>query len=591
MKTTYDDMLLPPHRRARAVALAVLLHAAGALTAALTLGACATTHSAVGVTAAGPLWLHGGRVWTGDASAPSATALFVRDGRVVAIGSDAEVANLAKGTPGVREVDLAGRVVVPGFIDAHVHILSGGLGLDRLDLAGARSREATLAAIAAYAKAHPERPWILGRGWSYDLWKPGFPSREELDRAVPDRPVYLRSYDGHSAWANSRALALAGIDERTPEPKDGRVVRVAGTQRPQGTLLEEAVGLVGDKVPKPSIDERKAAIRRALSHAAQFGVTTLCEVGDDLEDLSVYAALDREGGLALRVVYGPSIDDGIDAYAKVRARLLAERRPGAMLSPGPLKGFVDGVVESNTAGMLAPYADGSGAGAPPHLTKEKILEQVRAADRQGLDVAYHAIGDGSVRAVLDAVEDVQRSEKPWPRRPRIEHVEVVSKEDVPRFSQLGVVASMMPAHAEPGDEPEGGVWAKKVGPERLHRAFAFASLLDARARLAFGSDWPVAPIDPLKAIAIAVTRQGADGKPAGGWVPEQRISVDAALAGYTSGAAYAVRLDDQVGVLARGRAADLAVLSREADLAQPASLFGAKVDLTAVAGRVVYERR
>jgi predicted amidohydrolase YtcJ len=539
------------------------------------------------------IWLKHGRVWTGDPESPQAQALLVSaNGRILAVGSDDAVAERAAGI-GAREYDLHGRTVVPGFIDAHVHILSGGLALDRVDVHTARSREETLRMVADYAYAHPDRPWILGRGWSYDLWKPGFPTRQELDRVVPDRPVWLRSYDGHSAWANSKALAAAGVDEKTPDidPSKGRIVREPGSQKPQGVFLEDAMDAVGDKVPRPTVEERKSAIRAALAHAAARGVTALCEVGDSLENFSVYQSLDRDHQLPVRVVYGPAITDGIEAYAAARARFLKERPEDSMLSPGPLKGFVDGVVESNTAYLLKPYADGSGKGAPPHLSAATILQQVRAADRLGIDTAYHSVGDGSVRSVLNAIEEVERTEKPRERRDRIEHIEVITKKDIPRFAKLGAIASMMPEHADPSDELEGGVWSAKVGPERLHRAFAFRSLEKAHARLAFGSDWPIVPIDPLPALAVAVTRQTPDGRPPGGWVPEQKISMNSALTGYTAGAAYATRLDDRVGVLKPGMDGDLAVLSADADLDHPASLFKAQVDLTLSAGRVVYERK
>src|SRR5262249_19224987 len=290
-----------------------------------------------------------------------------------------------------------------------------------------------------------------------------------------------RSYDGHSGWASSRALALAGVTEATPDPKDGTVVREAGSTRPAGTLLEGAMDLVSDKIPQVPLEARKQAIVRALEHAARVGVTALCEVGDRLENLDAYEALDREGRLPVRVIYGPSIDDGIDAYAARRAALLA--RGSTMLRPGPLKGFVDGVVESNTAALLAPYADGSGPGAPAHLTAERIRDQVMRADRLGIDGAYHPVGDAAVRAGLDAVEAASGDNPPRDRRMRIEHVEVVSREDLPRFRALGVVASMMPRHADPGEEPDGGVWSQKVGPARLPLSFAFADLERAGARL------------------------------------------------------------------------------------------------------------
>lgn len=539
------------------------------------------------------LLLTDAQVWTGDPDKPAAESVAIVGSRIFAVGSNDEVRQILRDhhVSVWRIISLGGRHVVPGFIDAHVHILGGGLSLDRLDLSDARTREETLNLVARYALEHPDHAWILGRGWSYDAFKPGMPTRGDLDRILPDRPVYLRSYDGHSAWANSRALELAGIGESTPDPEDGTIVREKGVKRPSGALLEGAMELVGAKIPEPSVEEKRSAIRKALAEAASLGVTTLCEVGDSLEDLRVYRALDREGGLALRVVYGPSIDDGVDAFAKERVEMLKDASPGSALWPGPLKGFVDGVVESNTAAMLDPYSDGSGASAPPHLTRTKIEEQVARADKAGLDVAYHAIGDLAVRSVLDAIETVERKSPPRDRRFRIEHIEVVSPADVPRFASLGVIASMMPVHAEPGDDPSpDDVWSKKVGPEREKHAFAFAELEKAKAPLAFGSDWPVMSLDPLKGIGVATTRKNRGRKPSAGWHPEQRITVEDALRGYGPGAAWALRLENETGMIRRGFAGDLVVLGKGIRFSDPESFFDGQVELTIARGKIVFER-
>jgi predicted amidohydrolase YtcJ len=521
------------------------------------------------------LLLTGGRIRTGDPGRPLAEALAAADGKVLAVGSRAEVtAALEKaGKKPSRTVELAGRWVVPGFVDAHIHVLSGGLSFDRLDLAGKKTKAEILAAVAQYARSHPDKTWILGRGWSYQAFRPGLPGRADLDQVVPDRPVYLRSYDGHTAWANTRALDLAGVKGSS------------------GALVEGAMESVSKVIPRPSRAEKRQAIVRALEHAVRHGVTTVCEVGGPLADLEIYAELDGEGRLPARVVYGPSIDDGIDAYAQARQALLARRTPSSHLYPGPLKDLVDGVVESNTAALLGPYGDGTRQAEPAHLTPERIRAQLERADALGLDVAYHAIGDGAVRMVLDELERTAPTSARPARRHRLEHIEVIAPEDVQRFAQIGAVASMMPIHAEPGDEPNGGVWATKVGSSRLPRAFAIGDLWRARAPLAFGSDWPVAPLGPLPALAVAVTRQGPDGKPAGGWIPAQRMPLDAALDAYTSGSAHAVRLEEEVGRLRPGLAADLVVLAPSADLERPQTLFQGEVDLTVVAGRVAYARQ
>jgi predicted amidohydrolase YtcJ len=531
--------------------------------------------------------LTGGNIWTGDAARPRASALLVVGTTLAAVGQDREIERLAP--DGARHVALDGRVVVPGFADAHVHILEGGLALTQLDLSAARSRAEIHSALTAYAAAHHELPWILGRGWSYQVFAPALPTAAELDAAIADRPAFLRSYDGHAVWVNSRALALARIAGTTADPRGGTIVRLAGGREPSGTLLEDAISLVESKIPPLPDAAKKAAIARALALGASLGITAMGEVGGSaLADLAVYEDMARAGRLPIRVSFGPPIDDvgsGIAAYAAhARALSLARR----LLTPGPIKGFVDGVVESNTAQLLAPYADGSGTGAPPHLSATVLAAQVQATRAAGVDVAYHAIGDGAVRAVLDAVARVSGHSAADPRA-RIEHVELVDPADIPRFAELGVVASMMPIHAEPSDAG-GGTWEQKVGSGRLRYAFALRSLHDAGARLAFGSDWPVAPLDPLPAIAVAITRQNQRGLPTAGWVPGQAIDINTALTAYTAGSAYAMRLERTIGVLRAGMAADLAVLDASVRLDQAATLRLGRVDLTVCAGQVVYDR-
>ena len=533
--------------------------------------------------------LRHGAIWTGDVSKPSAQSLLIEGSIVTAVGSDAEVAaHVAERKLLPKIIELAGRRVLPGLIDSHIHIVGGGLQLTRVDLNPARSREQTYALITKYARENPTG-WVLGRGWAYDLWKPGLPTKGELDALVPDRPVFVRAYDGHSGWANSKALELAGITEKSPDPKNGKIVREPNSQKPSGALLEDAMELMWAVIPKPSLEEKRQAIIRAGKHAAANGLTTMCEVGGDLADFDLYEALDQEHLLPVRVVFGPSIDDGIEAYGARREKLNATRTAESRLTPGPLKGFVDGVIESGTATMLAPFADGQPVD-PPHLAPAALLDQVTRADAMHLDVCYHAIGDGAVRSVLDAVEQVARLRPDWGRRPRVEHIETVAASDLPRFAQLGVIASMMPLHADPGIESGGGIWVKKVGPERLTRAFAFNDLRKAGAQLAFGSDWPVVTIEPLPAIAMAVTRKRADGLPRGGWVPKQGLAMNETLHAYTSRAAYATRLEKVTGMLKPGMAADVVVLDKIANLEKPASFFKTKVDLTLVAGKVAYQR-
>ncbi len=537
----------------------------------------------------GPDWLlTDARVWTGATQTP-ASAVAVHQGLIVSVGSNKE-ARAALEAAGARDachVSLDGRWLLPGLIDTHLHVLGGGLQQTRVDFSTAHTRDETLALLAAYAKAHPDAAWILGRGWSYDAFAPGFPTREELDRAVPDRPVYVRAYDGHTGWANSKALAAAGIDANTPEPKVGRIDRAADGKTPAGTLHEDAMKLMDHGLPPVSVAEKRAAIVSAGKTAAAAGLTTLGDLGGPLGDLDVYSALAQEGLLPVRVAYGPSVDDGAKAYAAAIQRLGG--LPGPLLVAGPLKGFVDGVVESNTASLLAPYADGT-TQAPnaQELSVDVMEQQMRQASAEGLDIAYHSVGDASVRSVLDAAARVRQSVQPHHSRIRVEHIEVLAPENAPRFAALDVTASVMPFHATPEDVPGADVWSQKLGPARLEHAFPLRELLNAKAALACGSDWPVMDLSPLKGLAVAVTRQNEHGKPEGGWTPHQRITMDEALTCYTSGAARALGLEKVTGRIAKGLTADLVILGGGVELDSPQSLNSGAVELTLVNGRVAF---
>lgn len=535
------------------------------LVVVLALAACHATTTPAPPAAAITL-ATGGVIWTGDPAHPRATAIAWQGDHVLAVGDDTTVT--AAAGPRAQRIDLAGRLVTPGFVDAHIHIMGGGLSLDRLDLNPYKTKKDILAAVRAYADAHPDRAWILGRGWSYQPFAPDLPTAAELDAVISERPVWLRSYDGHTGWANSKAMALA---------------KATGN----GSFKEDDMDSVARAVPSPSTEERTAALKAAFVLAASKGLTTLCEVGGALEDLDVYQALDDAKALPLRVVYGPAYDDGVPAAA-ARFEKLAPPTPASRLRAGPLKLFIDGVVESNTAGLLAPYADGSGSGKPPVFDRATVEKQIRDALASGQEVAYHAIGDASVRTILDAVAAIGT---PARGHVRIEHLEVIDAADVARFAQLGVTASMMPIHSDPGDEPDGGVWSTKVGAARLKLAFAFKTMHDAGALLAFGSDWPVTPLDPLPALAVAATRQSANGKPPGGWITNQALPLEDALAHYTRESARALHLEADVGVLAAGKQADLVILAPGVTLDDATTFREAKVDVTVAAGTIVYRRQ
>lgn len=558
----------------------------GALLSATLIGACSTADPIpVEVLGRSPVLIINARL----VDAPGDALLFDRAlGTIVGTGTEAALREEAG--PEATVIDAQGGLVVPGLQDAHAHVLAGGLAGNEADLEGADTLDAVLEAVRAWAEAHPDAPWVVGRGWSYNIVPKGqFPSREMLDRVVPDRPALLEAYDGHSSWANSRALELAGVGPETPDPSDGKLVREADGRTPQGTLLEGAASLVASKVPEVDRATKLAAIDRALKEYRALGVTTVHALCGSVAEVELYEALLAECRLPVRVVVALPLETPIAEVLAVRDRL-ARGHP-EWLRLGFLKGFLDGIIESRTAFMLEPYAGTDERGAPAY-TKEELRRLVTQAEFVGLPVALHAIGDGAVRMALDAYEERRRRPQPAHAVPllrhRIEHIEVVHPDDLPRFEALAVVASMQPYHAVPSDEAsEDDVWSANLGPERLRRAFAWRALVDAGAPLAFGSDWPVFTHDPLKGIGVAATRQNERGLPAGGWQAHQRLTGEEALRAYTQGAAYAAGAPPRVGTLQPGAPADLVVLSPDVQLDEPRTFFSGRARCVILAGKVV----
>ncbi|MBI4866984.1 MAG: amidohydrolase [Candidatus Wallbacteria bacterium] len=502
---------------------------------------------------------------------PRASAVLVRGNRIEKVGSALELRRSAR--PKAQVIDARGGMVVPGFIDPHTHLMDGGLGLKQVQLQQGDTLAAALERVAAYAREHPEKSWVLGSGWGYGMVEAGtFPSRLALDAIVTDRPAVLWSYDGHAAWLNSRALAAAGIVPETADPPDGRIVREPGGRQPEGTLLEGAIGLLDGVLPRPPRAEKLAALEAATAHLSSLGMTSVDDLAESTEELELLDDLRRRGRLPLRVRVCPPLDGDLDAY--VRA---ARRWDGPLVRVGFLKGFVDGVIESRTAYMLSPYA-GARTRGRPLLTATRLERLVGRAHGRGFQVALHAIGDAGVRMALDAFERVQRHAPRVGPPHRVEHVEVVSEADVPRFARLGVIASMQPYHAIPsGPEPDSDAWARNLGPRRLRRSFAWRALLDAGATLAFGSDWNVMSADPLHGSAVAATRRNASGEPEDGWNVHQAITAAEALDAYTRSSARAIGRERELGRVEPGFLADLAILSPEARLSDPRSLWRARV--------------
>lgn len=526
------------------------------------------------------------------------TAVAVAGGRIVFVGSDGDALRDHRGQ-GTEVVDARGGLLTAGFDDAHSHVLSGARALDQVELFGLETVEAIGAAIRAWADAHPERPWVEGRGWLYVPFPGGLPTRELLDAVIPDRPAFLEAYDGHTGWANTRALAAAGIDRTTPDPPLGEIVRDPASGRPTGVLKEAAMHLVGAAAPVPSRAEDLAALRRAFVAFQRAGITAVQDAWVEPDELGLWRELHAEGELGVRTRLALPMAPGDDLATWRRrldeyAALIADLRGGAWLDAGILKSFADGVIESRTAALLAPY-DGTTTTGAPEWTADALDAHVAEADRRGWQLEIHAIGDAGVRMVLDAYARATAANGSRPaggaprRRHRVEHVETIAAADIPRFGREGVIASMQPYHADPSPN-QISIWAGNIGPERASRAWPWRSIRDGGGVIALGSDWPVVPFDPFLAIHGAVTRQTVHGQPPGGWLPGERLSLPEALSAYGHGSAFAAGAERHRGTVAVGMDADLVVLDRDLLALDASAIIGTNVALTVVGGRVVHRQ-
>ena len=549
---------------------------------------------------AGPVTLAvvNARVWTGNARRPWADAVVVRGERLALVGGSAEARKLAAGAPNARVVDARGAMLVPGFTDAHVHFVDGGFRLSSVPLRDAASPAEFAARIKAFAATVPTGTWITGGDWDHERWGGALPTRAWVDPVTPDHPVWVSRLDGHMALANSLALRLAGVTAATPDVAGGTIVRDA-SGAPTGVLKDNALGLVDAAVPAPPPALADRALDAAMAHVAAHGVTAVHHMGG-WDDLAVFERAHRAGRLRTRIYASvplatwPRLRDTVAAW-RAAGRTLPGGGPNgaragdAWLAIGGLKGFVDGSLGAHTAAMLAPFADAPGDAGFFVTPPESLTAHTRGADAAGLHVMVHAIGDRAIRTQLDVFERVARehdgSGPPRDRRWRIEHAQHLDAADVPRFAALGVIASVQPYHAI-----DDGRWAARViGPGRAQWSYAFRALLDAGARLAFGSDWFVAPPAPLEGIYAAVTRRTLDGRHPGGWVPEQRVTVDEALRAYTAGGAYAEFAEGERGTLEAGKLADFALVDRDLTRVPPETLRDARVLMTVAGGRVVFE--
>jgi hypothetical protein len=528
------------------------------------------------------LVLVNGKIWTGEEGGRFVEAIAVEGTRIVVAGTTEAV--LASAPRGARTIDLRGRLAVPGFIDNHVHFVDGGFQLSRVQLRDAASPEEFARRIGDFARRAGKGAWVTGGEWDEQLWIPyRLPTRQMIDSVTPDNPVFVSRLDGHMALANSVALRLAGVTKDSKDPSGGTIVRDSSGE-PTGLLKDAAMDAVSSVIPPPTMTERVAAVRAALREAARYGVTSLCDMSgsDAYDDLRAYQQIDRDGDLTARVyLFTP-----IAQYERMAGAHIEKRFGGERLRIGALKGFADGSLGSSTAGFYEPFE------GEPHnrglmmdsMSDGSMRKRILAADAANLQIGIHAIGDKANDEVLKIFESVVNVRE---RRFRIEHAQHLNDALIKRFAANRIVASMQPYHAI-----DDGRWAeKKIGHQRALGTYAFRSVLDAGAVLTFGSDWTVAPLNPILGIYAAVTRRTIDGKNPQGWIPQQKITVEEALRCYTANNAWAMFAEKEVGRLAPGMLADIAVLSDDLFTIAPETIDSVLVDMTIVGGVIVFERK
>ncbi len=535
---------------------------------------------------AADLALTGGRIYTVDARRSWAEAVAIRGGRIVFVGSDEDAK--AQIGPDTKVVELEGRLVMPGFQDAHIHPISAGIEAQSCDLNGLETVEEYLVVIKQYADAHPDAAWITGGGWLMSAFGPGaLASRKLLDGVVPDRPVYLSSADGHTVWVNTKALEVAGITNKTPDPPDGRIDREPKTGAAVGSLQEGASGLVASKMPPVSDEQREAGLRYAVKYLNGFGITAIQDASVNEEDLKTYRKFDDAGDLTLHVI--GSIwwerEQGIEQIEGMK-RLRSEYTKGHV-DAGTVKIMQDGVMENYTAALLEPYLIPSKSRGIPMVDPEKLKTAVTQLDAAGFQVHFHAIGDAAIRQSLDAVEAARKANGDLGHRHHISHLQLIDAADIPRFRELGVVANFQPLWAY-ADEYITELTIPFLGPERSAHMYPIGSVQKSGATVAFGSDWSVSSPNPFEEMETAVTRLGALGETTEPFLPEEAITLPEAIAAFTINAAYTNRLDKDTGSIEAGKSADLVVLDRNLFEIPASEMSDVKALVTLFEGKPVH---
>jgi predicted amidohydrolase YtcJ len=529
-----------------------------------------------------------GHVWTENSAQPEAEAIAIDGNHILMAGTSAEVLHLAG--PSTHVIELHGRRVLPGFNDAHVHFVIGGQLLAGVQLRDAASQAEFRQRIASFARTQSDGAWIVVGAWDHERWTPAvLPTHQLIDEVTQHNPVFVERLDGHMGLANAVAMKLARVDRSTPDIPGGVIVRDA-EGNPTGIFKDAAMALINRVIPPLSLAETETAILAAQREAARNGVTSVQDMAGSTNDtggpdrLRAMQALEREFRLSVRISENLRLLDWKNlAGSGVQAGF-----SDGLIQIGGLKAFADGGLGASTAWLFAPYDDApntSGLASDELQNPTQMYADIKSADQAGLQIIIHAIGDRANRTILDFYQRVETENGSRDRRFRIEHAQHLTTADIPRFAQLHVIASMQPYHAI-----DDGRWAqKRLGPERIHYAYDFRSLLDSGATLAFGSDWPVAPLEPLMGIYAAVTRRTLDNRNPNGWIPEQKISVAEAVHAYTVGSAYAQFNEKARGSLEPGKLADLAVLSQDIFHIDPVQIEKTHVDLTIFDGRVIYD--
>lgn len=566
----------------RALLSRAVLHAAA-------LGVMAGLGAAAGgcrqAAAPADLILFNGAVYTVDARRSWATAVAIAGGKIVYVGGDAG-ADKWRGA-NTASIDLNGKMVLPGFHDAHVHPVSGGIELGQCNLNGLATQQEIFNKIRAYAAENPDKPWIVGGGWDLPVFPHANPTREMLDRIVAERPVFLTAADGHSAWANSRALAIAGIDKNTPDPAEGRIERDPRTGEPSGTLRERATDLIASHLPELTAEDYVNGARAGVQMANRFGITSLQEASAHEKILEAYAELERRGELTVRVRAAQYVDPQKSESQIAELHRRREKFQGQYLHAHAAKIFADGVIESRTAALLEPYLDKPHDRGRPNLEADHFNRLAAALDSAGFQIHIHAIGDRAIRMALDALEIAQQVNGARDARHHIAHLELIDPQDLPRFKALGVVANFQPLWAY-ADLYITELTQPALGPERSRWLYPMASVAQTGAILAAGSDWSVSSMNPLDAIQVAITRRALDDSTGPAWHAEELVDLPTMIAAYTINGAFVNHQEKQTGSIEAGKFADLIVLDRNLFKTPAHEIHRAKVLLTLLEGREVY---